>query len=372
MKVEAEEYSVRFTEETARVSFHGAMRLRGPKEYDDIKKVLRHALSKGFPRLELDFSNLKFLNSSGIGTIGQFIVDARRLGTTRIAIFGSEAHPWQARSLGTLQRVWQDVELVIRSGEPAHEAPTSAPPVPVSAEAAAEAAEAAAVAAKEEKSKPGSIFGHLAMRQTAFEDHPFFVHLRRNPPTDWVAGFLPFIGFWVKAFQDVLGVIENRVKDETMLAIASHIRQGDMGHDEWFARDMALVGNPLPTFAEVFGPAHKSTRLASYAIVSEAYRAKDDRMLIVLLLALEAASYVFFTKMAEYLEHGGFPHELHYFGRRHLDAELEHGIVEAEMDNQVERSFGPNPELQYEAIALIDRTFDAFSSMFGGFLPGRR
>lgn len=372
MKVEAEEYSVRFDEGAARVSFHGAMRLRGPREYDDVKRMLRHALSKGFARLELDFSNLKFLNSSGIGTIGQFIVDARRVGTTRIAILGSDQHSWQARSLGTLQKIWNDVELEIGSGAPPPEPPKSMPPTPVSAEAAAAAAEAEAVRAKEEKGKPGSIFGHLAMRQTAFEEHPFFVHLRKNPPTDWVPGFLPFIGFWVKAFQDILGIIENRVKDETMLAIATHIRQGDVGHDDWFARDMALVGNPLPTYVEVFGPAHKSTRLASYAIIAEAYRAQDDRMLIVLLLALEAASYVFFTKMAEYLEHARYPHELHYFGRRHLDAELEHGIVEAEMDMQVERSFGPSPELQFEAIALIDRTFDAFTSMFGGFVPGRR
>ena len=69
MKVEAEEYSIRFDEAAAKVTFHGAMRLRGPREYDDMKGLLRHALGFGFPRLELDFSGLKFLNSSGLGTI---------------------------------------------------------------------------------------------------------------------------------------------------------------------------------------------------------------------------------------------------------------------------------------------------------------
>ncbi|MBK7829680.1 hypothetical protein [Nannocystis sp.] len=360
MKVEAEEYSIRFDQSAAKVSFHGAMRLRGPREYDDMKGLLRHALSFNFPQLELDFSGLKFLNSSGLGTIGQFIVDARRAGTSRILLRGSHAHSWQARSLGTLHRIWGDVELKIDDARPAKpEAP------PRKSEAVPRGPKAP------EEYRPDSIFGHLAMRQTSFEDHPFFVHLREHPPADWVSGFLPFIAFWVKAFQDLLGIIEDRVKDPEMRAIAVHIRQGDNGHDNWFVQDMALVGNPIPSFQEVFGPAHRSTRIASYALVAETFRVTDDRLLIVLLLALEAASYVFFTKMAEYLEHTGYPHELQYFGRRHLDAELEHGIVEAEMDNQVERSFASSPELRVEALALVDRIFDAFTGMFAGFVPGR-
>lgn len=365
VNVEAEEYSVRLDEGAARVSFHGAMRLRGPREYDDIKRLMRHALSLGPTRLELDFSDLKFLNSSGIGTIGQFIVDARRLGTTRVVIRGSKLHPWQLRSLATLQKVWSDVELTIDDGEAR---PTAPAPAPALAPQAAEAAPQPERSG-EAQGGQGSIFGHLAMRQTAFEEHPFFRRLREHPAPDWVPSFLPYIGFWVKAFQDMLVIIEGRVKDPEMLAIATHIRQGDVGHDNWFVRDMVAVGNPLPTYTEVFGPEHRTTRMAVYAIVAEVFRAADDRLLIVLLLALEAASYVFFTKMAEYFEHVGFQPELHYFGRRHLDAELEHGIVEAEMDNQVERSLAGSAELQAEARLVIDRIFDAFVSMFGGFVP---
>jgi len=357
VNVEAEEYSIRFDETAAKVSFHGAMRLRGPTEYDDMKGLLRHALGFNFPTLELDFTGLKFLNSSGLGTIGQFIVDARRAGTSKIVLRGSQAHSWQARSLGTLQRIWADVELKIDNGKPHPDVPRE--PVTTSKQKEGDAG------------RTDSIFGHLAMLQTRFEDHPFFAHLREHPPVDWVSGFLPFIAFWVKAFQDLLGIIEDRVQDPEMRAIASHIREGDAGHDHWFALDMTLVGNPMPTYQEVFGPDHKSTRLASYALVAEVFRVKDDRMLIVLLLALEAASYVFFTKMAEYLEHAGYPHELQYFGRRHLDAELEHGIVEAEMDNQVERSFASSPELRVEALSLVDRIFEAFNGMFSGFAPRR-
>jgi hypothetical protein len=38
------------------------------------------------------------------------------------------------------------------------------------------------------------------------------------------------------------------------------------------------------------------------------------------------------------------------------------------MDNQVERSFESSPELRVEALALVDRVFDAFTSMFVGFV----
>ena len=101
MNVEAEEYSIRFDETAAKVSFHGAMRLRGPTEYDDMKGLLRHALSFNFPALELDFTGLKFLNSSGLGTIGQFIVDARRAGTSKILLRGSQAVSYTHLTLPT-------------------------------------------------------------------------------------------------------------------------------------------------------------------------------------------------------------------------------------------------------------------------------
>ena len=380
VKVEAEEYSIQFDEDAARVTFRGSMRLQGPREYEEMKGLLRRALALALPALELDFTALKFLNSSGLGTIGQFIIDARRAGKTHILLHGSAANSWQNRSLGTLRRIWADVDLHLDPVGTPEALATAPPPTPPPAPAeptradlteadpsVAEPAEAPAPSSRP-PARADSIFGHLAMYQTRFEDHPFFVRLREHPPSDWVAGFLPFVAFWVKAFQDLLGIVEDRVSDPEMRAIASHIRQGDRGHDEWFVRDMTLVGNLVPTYQEVFGPAHKNTRLASYTLVSEALHAKDERHLIVLLLSLEAASYVFFTKLAEYLEHADFQFELQYFGRRHLDAELEHGIVDAEMDDQVELGFESKPELRTEALNLIERVFAAFDSMFTGFV----
>jgi hypothetical protein len=213
-----------------------------------------------------------------------------------------------------------------------------------------------------------SIFGRLAVRQTAFEECQYFKHIATNPPRSWLIEQMPRMGFWIFTFQDILRLIEGRVQRQDMRAIASHIRRGDRGHDNWFVADLAHLGLAMPSLREAFASEHQAGRLASFSLVSEVFRATDDRLLVVLLLALESASYVFFDRMTQYLDHNGLG-ELRYFGRTHLDAELKHGIVEAEMDRLVEESLSPDASLQEEALALIDRVFDAFGRMFAPLAP---
>lgn len=107
------EFTVTFDPVERSVVFAGSMRLRSAKEYDEVKALLRNALAQGYPELTLNFRGLEFLNSSGISTIGQFVVEARKLQQTRLILRGTAAYSWQARSLGTLQRIWDEVRLVI-------------------------------------------------------------------------------------------------------------------------------------------------------------------------------------------------------------------------------------------------------------------
>ena len=184
--------------------------------------------------------------------------------------------------------------------------------------------------------------------------------------------FIPGMGFWVKTFQDVLRLVRARVTDTDAAAMAQHILEGDVGHDEWFVRDLEALDMKIPTVHELFGPDNEHVRLGSYAIVAEVYKADNEVLLLVLLLALESASYVFFTGMAKYLEGNEFPVELRYFGRNHLNAELEHGIVESGMDALVDDACAQNEQLYDAAVALIERVFAAFSVMFVNFLPPER
>lgn len=213
-----------------------------------------------------------------------------------------------------------------------------------------------------------TIFGHLAVRQTELEEHPFFDFLRKSPSPGWLMSFIPRLGFWVHAFQDALKLADSRVSDPTMKSITAHIRKGDLGHERWFEEDMQSLGLGSLDLRTLYGRAHEGTRMASYAVLSEIFQAKDDRLLVVLLLSLESASYVFLEMMTEYLEDSEFPLELKYFGRSHLEAELEHGIVEAEMDICVESAIAECPHLRDQAHALIDRVFDTFETMFQSYL----
>lgn len=217
-----------------------------------------------------------------------------------------------------------------------------------------------------------SVFGHLAMRQTEFEDHPFFQFLARDPSPEWLRDFVPRLGFWAHVFQDVLALVERRVKDPEMRSIAHHIRGGDIGHERWLCNDMQRVGQEIPDLPAIFGPEHEEARMASYSLLAEVFLANDERLLVVYLLALEAASYVFFDTMTGYLERAEYPIELQYFGRNHLDAELNHGIVEAEMDIKIENAIEQaSRDLRHEAHALINRVFTAFNTMFHSFVSAQ-
>ncbi|MCG8416493.1 MAG: hypothetical protein MJE77_00960 [Proteobacteria bacterium] len=113
MHLQTSEFSVSFIEAEGRIVFEGSMRLRSARDYDELKQLLRTAHGQDPPLLTLDFRGLKFLNSAGIGTIGQFIVEARKADKVKIVLHGSSARPWQPRSLGTFKRIWPKVELTI-------------------------------------------------------------------------------------------------------------------------------------------------------------------------------------------------------------------------------------------------------------------
>jgi hypothetical protein len=113
MNLRTSEFCISFDEVEACVAFEGSMRLRSARDYDDLKQLLRTAHAQDLPALTLDFRGLKFLNSSGIGTIGQFIVEARKADKMKIVLRGTSAKPWQSRSLGTFQKIWPKVELHI-------------------------------------------------------------------------------------------------------------------------------------------------------------------------------------------------------------------------------------------------------------------
>ena len=117
MRLRDEDYEISFDKERGRVSFEGSLRLWHRQEYGKIREFLLAAYAADVPRFELDFTRLEFLNSSGISTLCEFILTARKQERTPIVLIGSKATLWQRRSLENLQKLWDRIEVRLENGQ---------------------------------------------------------------------------------------------------------------------------------------------------------------------------------------------------------------------------------------------------------------
>jgi hypothetical protein len=210
------------------------------------------------------------------------------------------------------------------------------------------------------------VLDHIEAKQAKFAKHPFFTELKMDRPVEQIASFAPRLAFWVMTFQDILRLNEQMVQDPALKRIARHHRDEDLGHERWFLEDIAkLTGGPL-TISALYGRASASTRDAAYQLITEVYRATDDRLRIILVLVLESTGHVFFGRtavLANAMVHS--PQKLKYFSDFHLHIEQAHEVFESQMEGQLMNIPMP-PNIAAEAMALVDRAYAAFDSMFHG------
>jgi len=209
-----------------------------------------------------------------------------------------------------------------------------------------------------------SVEKYLAQKQAELAKHPFFVRLEQNQGSDRELVFASGLTFWVFAFQDVLRLNESRVTDPALIPIARHHRAEDGGHDAWFLQDVALLDPTPRDLAWLFGPKHAHTRDAAYALMSEVFRASDDRVRVALLHTLESAGHVFFERVADYVHAVGMTDQLRYFSHHHLEVEKEHSLFEE--DAAAAHELHLPPEVLAEALAMVDRCYQAFTQLFDG------
>jgi hypothetical protein len=166
-------------------------------------------------------------------------------------------------------------------------------------------------------------------------------------------------------FQDILRLNEDLVTDPTLREIARHHRVEDGGHDRWFLSDLAMLGIPQPNASALFGREHEATRLASFALLSEVYRASSDQLRLIFLLTLESSGHIFFEEFASYLERMENAPPLQYFSRHHLNVEKSHALFGEENDAYLSH-VTLSAETYEEARALIDRCYAAFMTILDG------
>jgi hypothetical protein len=210
-----------------------------------------------------------------------------------------------------------------------------------------------------------AVLQHIRVCQSRFLAHPLFDELQPGRPLEEVLAFAPRLSFWVMCFQDVLRLNAQRVQDAELSQLMRRHRAEERGHDHWFFEDLAALTGRAPRLDEPWGRAHESTRDASYALLAEVLRPMDDRLRVLLVLALESTSHVFFSRVAALTQAAGAASRLKYFAPHHMEAEEEHEVFEEQMEamlNAIEMS----PALEAEAAALVDRVYAAFHAMFDG------
>ncbi len=93
------------------VWFQGSLRLNGAEEYAPIVQLLDEQLELGSETITLDLQELEFLNSSGINVLSKFVIRVRQQGGIQMIVKGSQAIPWQGKSLKNLKRLLPSLVL---------------------------------------------------------------------------------------------------------------------------------------------------------------------------------------------------------------------------------------------------------------------
>jgi hypothetical protein len=110
--IEGENYRVDYAPERSTIQIIGVLRLSGLAEYAPVTELLNQALN-AHKTITLDLRQLEFLNSSGIGMLLKFVIEARNKQDVTLNLQGSGTVPWQAKSLVGLQRLMPGINLVI-------------------------------------------------------------------------------------------------------------------------------------------------------------------------------------------------------------------------------------------------------------------
>ncbi len=112
MQLSGDTYSIAFDEPARTISFEGSLRLESVKEYQKIHKFMMDVIELEIPSVNLDFTKVDFLNSSGIAMLCRYILDAKKKDKVPVRVTGNPKVLWQKKSFLNLKYLWEKVEVV--------------------------------------------------------------------------------------------------------------------------------------------------------------------------------------------------------------------------------------------------------------------
>lgn len=108
--LEGENFSVTYDSTEAAFKMNGILRLRGMEEYQPISDFLANIVGET-DAINIDLSELEYLNSSGIAVLSKFVIAARKA-NAKVRMIGSGTVAWQGKSLNNLKRLMPALDLV--------------------------------------------------------------------------------------------------------------------------------------------------------------------------------------------------------------------------------------------------------------------
>ncbi len=110
MDIITDDYEVLYDSPTQTIFFKGFLRLNGLKEYQPIMDLILEVIQPK-STLTINFSELEFLNSSGISMLSMLVVKVRQMANVHLILKGSSKILWQTKSLRNLQRLMPSIQL---------------------------------------------------------------------------------------------------------------------------------------------------------------------------------------------------------------------------------------------------------------------
>jgi len=113
MTVSGERYLVSFDALDQQVNFEGYVRTASREDLQSIMDYLVDVHGKQNGSMSLNFRKLRYMNSSGLKVIADFLRYARQSRKLSIKLIGSKVIPWEEKSLAPLGALWDRVEFRI-------------------------------------------------------------------------------------------------------------------------------------------------------------------------------------------------------------------------------------------------------------------
>lgn len=114
MQLNDENFSIVFDNNSNTIFFKGSLRLESMNEYRKIEKFMLEVHDLKLENLNLDFTDVDFLNSSGIAMLCKFIIDIKKMDKMPVKFLGNEDILWQKKSFANLKLLWNRVDVEFR------------------------------------------------------------------------------------------------------------------------------------------------------------------------------------------------------------------------------------------------------------------